>query len=51
MAPSVSNHHIIAASGSDLGSSNFLEPKQYQTIFLGHSLGQYKTKQYKMDQI
>ena len=36
---------------SDLDSSNFLEPKQYQTIFWGQSLGQYKIKQYKMDQI
>ena len=39
------------SSHSDLDSSNFLEPKQYQTIFWGQSLGQYKTKQYKMDQI
>ena len=26
-------------------------PKQYQTIFLDHSLGQYNIKQYKMAQI
>ena len=46
-----SHTNIANTSKSDLDSSNFLEPKQYQTIFWGHSLGQYNIKQNKMAQI
>ena len=33
---------------ADMNSSKFFLPKQHQTIFWGHSSGQYNIKQYEM---